>query len=223
MSVLTRDVLEDGSYANKLGLPADLVWSPEQLDESLASTLADRPAGDIWVFAYGSLMWNPLLHFNARENAVLEGWHRSFCLKSVAGRGSVGTPGRMLALEPGGIVAGIALRLAGETAYRELRILWAREMASGSYIPRWEQVTLADGHLVSALVFVANKSHPLYDRNTSAGQVAPFIVHAAGKFGTNAEYVCHLNFALADAGLEDPYVDALVHELKGASAAVMYG
>ena len=213
MPTLTRALLEDGSYVGSLGLPSDLMWTSEQLEESLACTLRAKPDGDIWVFAYGSLMWNPLLRFVARHNAVLGGWHRSFCLQAVAGRGSAASPGRMLALETGGQVNGVALRISEAMAPRELGLLWVREMAAGTYHPRWEQVVLQDGRQVTALVFVVNRQHALYASDASVGVVARLITLAAGSLGSNAEYVCCLGDALADAGLDDPYIDALVCEL----------
>ena len=215
MSTLNRNTLEDGSYAGTLELPPHLLWSNAQLDESLANSLKDRPDGDVWIFAYGSLMWNPLLDVAERRNAVLHGWHRSFCLRAVAGRGSSRQPGRMLALEPGGTVQGAALRLSEETATSELRLLWSREMVAGSYEPRWEPVILSDGRSVRALVFVIDARGELYEPGAEPADVAPLIARARGALGTNAEYVCHLDFALADAGLCDPYVSALVSELKG--------
>lgn len=219
MSTLNRNSLEDGSFAEKLQLPPGMLWSAAKLEESLAATLLLRPAGELWVFAYGSLMWNPLLHYVARENAVLEGWHRSFCLKTVAGRGSNDRPGRMLALEAGGRTEGVALKLDEESAGFELKLLWAREMVAGSYEPRWERITLQNGATASALVFVVNKDNPHYEPESAVTAIAPLIATAGGSIGSNAEYVCHLDFALADAGLEDSYVDALVCELKRAMDA----
>ncbi len=213
MPTLTRDILEDGSYFGNLGLPSELMWTPAQLEASLASTLRSKPMGDIWVFAYGSLMWNPLLQFVGRHNAVLDGWHRSFCLQAVVGRGSIASPGRMLALEPGGHVSGIALRIPEDMAPRELSLLWVREMAAGTYIPRWESVALQDGRCITALVFVVNPSHSLYVADASVDVVARLIVLAAGSLGSNADYVRCLGSALGDAGLDDPYIDALVCEL----------
>lgn len=216
MSTLNRNSLEDGSFAAKLQLPPDMLWSSSKLEESLAATLRQRPPGDLWVFAYGSLMWNPLLHYAARENAVLDGWHRSFCLKTVAGRGTADRPGRMLALEAGGRTEGVALKLHEASAEFELKLLWAREMVAGSYVPRWETITLPGGERASAIVFVVNKDNPHYEPESAVTAIAPLIAAAGGSFGSNAEYVCHLDFALADAGLEDAYVDALVCELKSA-------
>ncbi len=219
MTILTRSALCSGDYLGRIGLPIERVWTRENIEKSLAATLADRPAGDVWVFAYGSLMWNPLLTFEERKLATLKDWHRSFCLKAVAGRGNPVLPGRMLALEAGAETKGVALRLHEDLLAEELRLLWTREMVAGDYQPVWTSVGLADGRTASAIAFVANTSSPHYDADASVATVAPIISAASGSFGSNAEYVCHLDFALADCGITDHYVEALVAELKLLSAS----
>lgn len=113
----------------------------------LSRRVDDEP---IWLFAYGSLICNPLFEFEERVGATLNGWRRSFCVRLVVARGSHEKPGRMLALEPGGIVQGLALRLPQEHAERELRMIWMHEMVSGIYQPDWADVSLEDGRTVAA-------------------------------------------------------------------------
>ncbi len=38
----------------------------------------------VWVFAYGSLMWNPEIAFAEARPGFLHGYHRSFCPSSIA-------------------------------------------------------------------------------------------------------------------------------------------
>ena len=95
------------------------------------------PDQDVWVFGYGSLMWNPAFHHVELRPARLHGWHRSFCLWNTFGRGSPEKPGLMLALQPGGACAGVALRIAADAVPSELGVLWNREMLTGAYLPRW--------------------------------------------------------------------------------------
>jgi len=218
MSTLTRDALHSGEYLLNLGLPSESVWSQERLEKSLADTLYRRPAGEIWVFAYGSLMWNPLLEFEDCQPATLTGWHRSFCLRSIAGRGSTTRPGRMLALEPNGRTQGLALRLHEKVAAEELRVLWTREMAVGAYRPAWTKLVLRSGKPVHAIAFVADRTSNIYEADASAQTVAPIIAAASGSFGTNADYVHRLDFALAENALEDEYVCHVVSKLKEACA-----
>src|ERR1700733_2077613 len=81
--------------------------SPEECEKNRLETLQEHE-GDLWVFGYGSLMWNPALHVSQSKKAVISGWRRSFCIDLMMGRGSPRRPGLMLALDKGGECAGIA-------------------------------------------------------------------------------------------------------------------
>src|ERR1700761_7484218 len=111
--MLNRTAISSGAYLESFeSLPKDILWTQAQIDQSLAETMSRRPErGDLWVFAYGSLMWNPISEYDSRVIATLDDWHRSFCIRLVAGRGSPEKPGRMLSLEPGGTTEGVALRM----------------------------------------------------------------------------------------------------------------
>jgi cation transport protein ChaC len=213
--MLNRNAISSGAYLESFdSLPREMLWTQAQIDASLAQSMQQRPHdGDVWVFAYGSLMWNPISDFDSRRIATLHGWHRSFCIRLIAGRGTPERPGRMLSLEPGGSTQGVALRLCGTTLEEELRILWIREMVTGAYRPTWAAVTLDDGTEVSAIAFVAEPDDSQYEGDARAAAIAPLMAVATGLFGTNAEYVFKLQSALADCGLNDPYIDELASEL----------
>jgi len=217
MTILTRENLGNGSYRTGLAMPEHLAWSEAQVEQSLAATWALRPEGAVWIFAYGSLMWNPLLAFAEERTATLAGWHRSFCLRSISGRGRPERPGRVLSLQPGGEVQGLALRLDEATARDELRLLWTREMPSGAYRPLWMPATLSDGTAVTAIAFVADPDHPLHETDESPQTVARLVETAAGAFGPNIEYVRALAKTLDERGLHDPHVEAIVRALGPAA------
>lgn len=215
--MLTRHSITSGAYLDCFTKQSIDMWSAERIEQSLAETLAARPGnevGDVWVFAYGSLIWNPLLDFAERRPATLQGWHRSFCLRMVAGRGSVDAPGRMLAVEPGGRTQGMAFRLDSADALAELRVMWVREMILGSYRPTWARIALAGGGDAMAIVFVADTGKPQYQPDSSIGTIAKMVSAASGHFGTNAEYVFRLDLALRELGAEDEYVANLAAELR---------
>lgn len=213
--MLTKHLITSGAYLeNFADVPAEMAWTLERIAQSMDQTLAARPSGgDIWVFAYGSLIWNPLLNFAAHQGAVLHGWHRSFCMEIIAGRATPLKPGRMLALEPGGSTEGIAYRLSEEVAQDELILLWVREMPTGAYRPMWLDVELDDGRHVDALVFVALPGHPLYRQDASVEDVAHCIATAEGPMGSNADYVHKLCCALSERGITDEYIGALSAEI----------
>ena len=124
----------------------DFFLSAEEREASLKEALTRyQPGEEAWVFAYGSLMWNPALEFAEAQPCKVDGWRRSFCFWVPLGRGTPELPGLMLALERGGECEGIAYRLAPDQVRSELAILWNREMLAGVYQPRWVPTRLRDG------------------------------------------------------------------------------
>ena len=183
--------------------------SDEALAASLAATLAKKPAGSgWWVFAYGSLLWNPLFPFADSRPALLRGLHRQFCLWSLGSRGNVKVPGLVLGLDRGGSCRGVAYRLPARCARAELALLWRREMVVGSYKPRWLQVRSA-GHTLTALAFVVNREHPQYAGRLSPPKQARVLATAQGVFGSSADYLERARVALVTHGIVDPYLERL--------------
>jgi len=157
---LSRRYLEAGGM-RELYLSAvdDRALTDEQLSASLTATLAVRPKGaGWWVFGYGSLLWNPLFPIAEARAATVHGPHRTFCLRSLASRGTPDKPGLVLALEPGGACHGVAYRLPSPLAMDELALLWRREMVVGAYRPRWVRLRSAERNLVG-LTFVVRRDH----------------------------------------------------------------
>jgi glutathione-specific gamma-glutamylcyclotransferase len=212
-SALPSDALDpaaiaSGAYmASFAGLPPDLVWDLPRIERSLAETMAARPMhAEIWVFAYGSLVWNPMFDCLERRPALLRGWRRAFALRMLASRGSPAAPGRMLALVPGRSTRGVALRLDPARAPAALRTMWIREMITGAYLPTWSEVALDDGRRVPALVFAADPRWPLYERDCAVDVVAPLVATASGPYGSNADYLFRLANELRALGIVDAHV-----------------
>ena len=185
----------------------------EQLSESLTATLAEKPRGaGWWIFAYGSLLWNPLFPVAEMRPATLRGLHRRFCLWSLASRGTPEQPGLVLGLERGGTCRGVALRLPAPLALDELHLLWRREMVVGSYHPRWVKVD-ADGRDLVALTFVVRRDHPQYAGRLPLAQQVAVIASAAGAFGASADYLERTRVALVSHGIVDPYLEQLAQKV----------
>lgn len=214
--ILTRDNLQNGRYlASFVDLPGQPVWSPERIRASLHQALAQRPPGQpVWLFAYGSLIWNPLFEPVARAPALLSDWQRRFCMLLLAGRGSPEQPGRMLSLDAGGQCAGVALQLDERSLEQELMLVWTREMVYGSYRPIWAPVQLDGGRSVQALVFVADPARPQYASATDVAAIAPLIARAQGPLGRNIDYVLQLDVALQQHGITDAHVHAVAQAVR---------
>jgi cation transport protein ChaC len=191
------------------------LMSEEARKASLAAVRASVPAGlDVWVFGYGSLMWNPAIHVKASKRAHVRGYHRTFCLSMSAGRGSLEAPGLMLGIDRGGSCAGIAHCIAGDEVESELTILWYREMLSGAYEPRWLSAELDDVGRTRVLTFVLNRSHPRYERRLDEDAIAARIAIAQGFLGTNRDYLFRTVAYLAEAGLADAPIARLAERVR---------
>ena len=179
------------------------------------ATLAHREqAQPVWLFAYGSLIWNPLLKYEELQPAVLQGWHRSFCIRLLDGRGSKHVPGRMLALKAGGQTTGVAFRLREDMLLDELRIVWVREMVHGLYCPIWTTVRLGSGQTVQTLAFVADTEHVMYEDDTSIATSSKVIAKACGHLGSNRDYLMRLEACLATHHIHDTYIAELAAAVR---------
>jgi cation transport protein ChaC len=197
----------------------------EQLSASLTATLQKRPKGSgWWVFAYGSLLWNPLFPFSESRRARVRGLHRRFCLWSLASRGRPDAPGLVLGLDRGGSCPGVAYRLPAPLAIDELHLLWRREMVTGAYHPKWVKLD-ADGKPLVALAFVIRRDHPQYAGQLPLDEQARVIASACGAFGSSADYLERTRIALVTHGVVDPYLETLAKAVaqrcaRGAPAAL---
>jgi cation transport protein ChaC len=193
--------------------------SAEERAASLREALARyAPDEEAWVFAYGSLMWNPALEFSETIPCHVEGWRRSFCFWTPLGRGTPELPGLMLALEKGGECEGIAYRLAPHQRESELTILWNREMLAGIYVPQWVPTTLQDGRTVTAVTFVVDPAHCQYCGDLPLEKAAHHLAFAEGRRGTSRDYLANTAAHARALGIHDPYIEdmvARVAQLRG--------
>jgi len=162
----------------------------------------DREDGDLWVFAYGSLMWDPGFRFGEIRSGLLRGYHRRFCLRSVVGRGTPDRPGLMAGLDRGGECRGLAFRIDGAHVEEETRIIWRREMVMRSYAPEFVPVETAWGG-IEALAFIVDPAGESYRPGMSLEETAAFMATGAGLFGSSLDYLERLTDHFATIGIED--------------------
>jgi glutathione-specific gamma-glutamylcyclotransferase len=172
----------------------------------------------VWVFAYGSLMWDPEFPRIAAEPALLRGYHRRFCLYSYDYRGTRTRPGLTLGLDRGGACRGIALRLPPETLAEAIDILWSREMtAPRVYDMRSLTVLTARGRM-RAFALTVRRDHPDYAGRLSLDETARIIAGAAGRRGANRDYLAGTVWHLADLGLADARLTRLAERVEALAA-----
>jgi cation transport protein ChaC len=156
-----------------------------------------------WVFAYGSLLWQPGFVPVESVRARLAGWHRALCIFSLHYRGQPHAPGLVLGLARGGSCVGHALRVDPDAEASVFQALWDREMISGVYRPRQTTVRLADGRRPSALVFPADPHHAQYAGRLSAADQLALIRHGVGSAGTAYDYLAQTVSRLNELGIVD--------------------
>jgi cation transport protein ChaC len=203
---ITRESLRDGSLieaARRRVPPGMRIRTDAEIAACLDKILAHHPHDhDVWLFGYGSLMWNPAMHFAEKRGGRVLGWHRKYCLWLEAGRGSPEAPGLMLALDRGGAASGALFRVPADQARAELMLPFRRELFTHSYDVRWVSVMTPDGPL-RAVTFVANREGLRYVRRLDLERVAHHVATASGALGSCMEYLHRTLESLQELGLDD--------------------
>jgi cation transport protein ChaC len=220
---LTREHLESGFMRRVFAAhpSSGRCLTDEEHAASIAALLeAYCPECDIWVFGYGSLVWNPLFDYVERRCASLHGYHRRFCLWSIGSRGTPECPGLVLGLDRGGACRGVVFRIPRAAASRELLLLWRREMVVGAYEPRWTTVRDAAGREIRAIAFVVRREHASYAGRLPAQRVAETMSVARGALGPSSEYLRCTVEALAAHGIRDAQLFDLHRRVFGETPTI---
>lgn len=215
---LSRDRIRNGELAAMLrdaerrGL-IKIATDQERRDSQDRILSQAEPDEDIWVFGFGSLMWNPAFDYAERRVANLHGFHRRYCLWTHAGRATEHAPGLILALEPGGCCRGEAFRIPRGRAEAELEIIWAREMVAMSYRPCW--VTLnSRSKPFRAITFASDRTASRYAGRLPTDQIARTLANASGPLGTALDYLERTVAHLEGLGLNDRHLTDLLAQMR---------
>lgn len=165
---------------------------------------------DLWVFAYGSLMWNPAFdHLDARDGRLL-GYHRKLCIYSTAYRGTTEQPGLVFGLDAGGSCRGRVLLVAADEVDRTIEYLYRREMVTNVYVPIMGQVRISGLRTRRALAFVADSRHEQYAGSLPDDEVVRLVLQGRGPAGTCMDYVRATVEHLSRLGVRDRHLERLV-------------
>lgn len=205
--------------ARRLGHSPQWRLSDQQLEDTRRALLGERiRAGqDLWVYGYGSLMWDPGFHFAEVRLAHLGGYQRRFTYWTHIARGTRERPALMLTLEPEAgecCCTGLAFRILGDSVDTESAMLWRREMIRNGYCPALLPITTPQGP-VTALVFACNHAHDDYAGEMTLDETAAVIAVAAGVIGTNREYLEQMARQLDALEIADAYVEQLLRRVRG--------
>lgn len=170
----------------------------------------------VWVFGYGSLIWNPEFEPAERVIARATGYRRGFCMRSIHHRGTPEAPGLVLALDhaPGAICDGVAFRLPADQEDDVLAALRARELISSAYIEEVLPLDLVDGRQVQAISYVVDQDHVQYCGQLSIAEQADIIAAAVGGRGPNHEYLTQTAQQLRTLEIADPEIDDLAQRVR---------
>lgn len=178
-----------------------------------AITISDHDfgKGDLWVFGYGSLMWRPGFEYIEKVPARLIGEHRALCVYSFDHRGTPEKPGLVLGLDRGGACRGIAFRVASALREATIEYLRAREQTTHVYREVMRSVWLnnAPQARVSALTYVADRSHVQYAGRLPLAEQLRIVRHGHGRSGNNRDYVLATVKAIEAEGFRDEQLHRL--------------
>lgn len=202
------------TLAKAHGLPVDWWYSDSEREASRAETLAGRRDSDLWVFGYGSLMWDPALRFEEVRRAHVPDYARRFILKDIyGGRGTVDEPGLMAALDKGPGCDGLAFRISRENLDEETEVLWRRERIGPAYTPVFVEVIAANGRL-TALTFAADHGADLIDARITRAQQIEYCATGTGFMGSSLEYLRNISNQFAALGIQDDEVSELLRQTE---------
>ena len=214
---LTRENITQGRLGEKIRSisGSDKVLSQDELISERRKVIPDDGIGeDIYIFAYGSLLWNPTIDYEEQFLAKIYGFHRSFCMKTNLGRGSFENPGLMLALDYGGSCRGSAFRLNKNDSIKNIDILFKREMVTGAYKPKLIKTKLENNKNVLSLAFTVDKKHKNYFAKKNTSIKAKMIFKAHGFLGTCQEYFNNTLESLEELAIKDQEMGAISSHLE---------
>ncbi len=187
-----------------------LLHTAEKRDEIRLETLRNHPDEDLWIFAYGSLMWDPALRFSEVRRATVPGYERRFILRDMlGGRGTRESPGLMAALDHGAGCDGLMFRIPHDIIAEETEILCRRELVAPSYMPVFVSA-LAGGEQLDVLAFIADHAAEQICGEITRDEQIQYLVNGRGILGTSLEYLEKIVSQFDALGIVDAECTALL-------------
>ncbi|MGC6484277.1 MAG: gamma-glutamylcyclotransferase [Candidatus Puniceispirillales bacterium] len=212
---ITREALASGAIQQMVqerdGGEHDMLDDAALL-ASRRSMVADNVSEDVWLFGYGSLIWNPVVEVKETRHGRIYGYRRRFCLRTMIGRGTPEAPGLVLGLDHGGSCTGLGIRIDAAIAPQELDLVWKREMLNESYHPAWVNIH-TDSGIIRGLTFVMNRKHRSYAPDLSVDEKVSMIANAHGFIGPCRDYLTETLASLDELGIRDRYLEDIARRI----------
>lgn len=196
----------------------DWVHTDAQREAIRAEALAGH-AGDLWIFGYGSLMWDPALRFAEVRRAHVAGHARRLILVDTrGGRGTKEAPGLFATLDAGEGCDGLAFRIAAAEVEAETEILFRREMLAPGYLARFVPARIGDAD-IRVLTFVADHDVPDVRPDLTYEEQVRYAAHGAGDLGTSRDYLANIVSHFTHLGIADDHCTDLLRAVDDYLAA----
>jgi len=176
-----------------------------------------NPNEDLWIFGYGSLMWNPGFDHDEVVGGTIQGFHRCLCVRSTLYRGTPDNPGLVLGLDEGGSCTGRALRVTAQNVAATVAYLDEREQVNKVYCPQFVPAKLHDGREVTAYTFVVRREHAQYVE-LSVDEQARLVAQGIGDRGTAMDYLASTIEHMDALGIKDTDLHRVFAKAKALSA-----
>ena len=173
----------------------------------------------VWIFGYGSLVWNPGFSFEQSQVGHIRGWARRFYQGSTDHRGIPGSPGRVATLvaDAQSVCWGLAYQVAGDSLESIFSYLDYREKGGFSrhqvdFYPKTAGADRTDTHrppISNTYVYVAQDDNLNYLGPAPVQEMAQQIFFSTGPSGPNREYLFRLAESLRGMGVTDEHVTEL--------------
>jgi len=197
----------------------DWVFTEAQREAIRAEALSGH-SGDLWIFGYGSLMWDPALRFaEVRRAHVADHTRQLILVEHRGGRGTSEAPGLIATLDEGDGCEGLAFRIAAADVEAETRILFEREVLAPGYLARFIPVRIGDDE-VRALTFLADHDVPDVRPDLTHEEQVRYVAYGEGELGTSRDYLANIVAHFAHLGIVDAHCTHLLREVDAHLAAL---
>ena len=215
--VITRESILNGTIRRLVEQSGDdgRLMTDQERKQIVENMIETAPSlNSMWVFGYGSLIWNPALYFTEKKRGTVHGYHRRFCLWSTIGRGSPSRPGLMLGLERGGSCKGIFYKIDRREIRTELDIVFRRELITAAYRPTWVSARILGESPFKAIAFVINRDHNRYAGMLDDETVIQTIADAKGTLGSCSDYLYETVLQLENLGMPDRHLASIARHVR---------
>jgi len=215
--VITRESILNGTIRRLVEQSGDdgRLMTDQERKQIVENMIETAPSlNSMWVFGYGSLIWNPALYFTEKKRGTVHGYHRRFCLWSTIGRGSPSRPGLMLGLERGGSCKGIFYKIDRREIRTELDIVFRRELITAAYRPTWVSARILGKSPFKAIAFVINRDHNRYAGMLDDETVIQTIADAKGTLGSCSDYLYETVLQLENLGMPDRHLASIARHVR---------